>query len=280
VADDVFAPVSDRNLRSSKSMLNVRHGSQGGANYVYINTNVSHTSGRYRLHFSDLSTEPSNSARSSVLSESMGNLQVTSNAAANHDDFDDLEEYASTSDEFLDSAWFCSTDLVRASSSDARDQRMLAQELENEVDQVDEMDGHAGEHTPRSRAVTETSSPLSFSAFPLPPLSNPVGALPMAVVISSLASACGNLTFQTNHIRTLLQHTRARAATMARRDRLDMEADELAWRAEHEELLYAIYGKWDIELQREDVTYVERIEEEVQGKAWVWDILREDGEIF
>lgn len=148
---------------------------------------------------------------------------------------------------------------------------------------------------PDSVSITEF---LTDFQFPIPPMQNPVGSLPMSLSqattavpnpnatsppIASLLSACRVVTTHVTLIRDLLEQTRDRGEQLPRADWAAMSGFERCWRMDHEELLVAIYGRFDTWLSNEDVQYVDLIAGELRASpaaSWVYDIFREDMEMF
>jgi len=179
--------------------------------------------------------------------------------------------------------------------SEATTRRTRLSDTESSID----IDGIAGmldsttAGTPRASSMAET-----IAGFPVPPMQNPVGALPMAVPRATAAAAAANQSM--NPVALLYQAVRAvagAAATITNNidhtrdlgDRLPavnwstMTAFERSWRSNNEELLIAIYGRMDVVLIDEDIEYIDLMAMELRtspAAAWILDYFHEDGEMF
>jgi hypothetical protein len=139
---------------------------------------------------------------------------------------------------------------------------------------------------PTGDARRGTSVATTLLDFPIPPMQNPVGALPMIVSrattphpVASLVEACRAITFHANHIRNLLEQTRTRGEHLPLTNLDTVTAFERAWRELNEELLISIYGNCDVELEVDDVRYVDCIAKELRESPeahWVLELFRED----
>ncbi|KAH7394535.1 hypothetical protein BKA66DRAFT_567470 [Pyrenochaeta sp. MPI-SDFR-AT-0127] len=116
-------------------------------------------------------------------------------------------------------------------------------------------------HQPPSLASTT-------AAFPIPPMQNPVGELPMSI---SRATSILEPGVSSNsvpelyravteaQIREILERTRGQGAQLPTVDWKALFPFERAWREVNEQLLVAIYGRRDVLLTNPDVQYVDCI---------------------
>jgi hypothetical protein len=147
-----------------------------------------------------------------------------------------------------------------------------------------------------------------LASFPIPPMRNPVGNLPMLVsraTLSSTSTALSNSTARITlsdssaapvsalldatrsapsraTIRAILAQTRARGEALPVVEWNSISPFERSWREQNEELLVAIYGRQDTWLGSADVAYVDCIGREIRGNPghWVVECLREEAEVF
>jgi hypothetical protein len=150
-------------------------------------------------------------------------------------------------------------------------------------------------------------------SFPISPMANPVGNLPMLVSRATLSSASTALSSawntstarltlsdasaapvnalleasrsaraSSNVIRNILAQTRARGEMLPVIEWHTISPFERSWREQNEELLVAIYGRQDTWLSSADVTYVDCIEKEIKSNPghWVLECLRKEAEVF
>lgn len=128
------------------------------------------------------------------------------------------------------------------------------------------------------------SSASTLAAFPIPPMNNPVGQLPMLVsrAISSprslrttasqhpLASVSLEDTYRaiiTVAMEGVLQRTRVRGEGLRTVDWNMLTSFERAWREMNRFLLETIYGRNDVVLDEVDVTYIDRISQELRNES-------------
>jgi hypothetical protein len=141
-----------------------------------------------------------------------------------------------------------------------------------------------------------------IASFPIPPMRNPVGNLPMLVSRATLSStSTARITLSDSSatpvnelldatrsapsratIRAILAQTRARGEALPVIEWNSISPFERSWREQNEELLVAIYGRQDTWLGSADVTYVDCIEREIRAHPghWVVECLREEAEVF
>jgi hypothetical protein len=152
-----------------------------------------------------------------------------------------------------------------------------------------------------------------LASFPIPPMANPVGNLPMLVSRTTLSSASTalssarcpsaarltlsdasaapvNALFEASRsarasrsvTRNILAQTRARGEMLPVIEWHSISPFERSWREQNEELLVAIYGRQDTWLSSADVAYVDCIEKEIRSNPghWVLECLREEAEVF
>jgi hypothetical protein len=127
-----------------------------------------------------------------------------------------------------------------------------------------------------------SSGASTLAAFPIPPMNNPVGELPM--LISRVTSSPGNMNEATSHsvatsishediyraittvnMASLLQRTRARGDQLQVIDWSKLSSFERAWREMNEVFISTIYGRKDVVLTDEDVEYVDCVAREVRS---------------
>jgi hypothetical protein len=141
-----------------------------------------------------------------------------------------------------------------------------------------------------------------LASFPIPPMRNPVGNLPMLVSRATLSStSTARITLSDSSaspvsalleatrsvpsratIRSILAQTRARGEALPVIEWNSISPFERSWREQNEELLVAIYGRQDTWLGSADVAYVDCIEREIRAHSghWVVECLREEAEVF
>lgn len=140
-------------------------------------------------------------------------------------------------------------------------------------------------------ALESTAIDMQLANFPIPPVQNPVSALPMLIsrattphFSSTFASAAAypDPDGLATQIRSVLADTRARGEQLPLEDWNAMSAFELSWREVNEDLLIWIYGRQDTWLSPEDVESVDCIAREVKAdpEHWVVEVLREEAEMF
>lgn len=162
--------------------------------------------------------------------------------------------------------------------------------LSSRIDEAPEFDIHAPnsvlDSSTGQRTTRGTSLALTLNDFPVAPMHNPVGALPMTVQhaistaanpVASLLDACTIVTAQAARIKALLEQTRDRGESLPVANWERMSTFERSWRSDREELLIAIYGRHDTWLGEEDVEYVDLIWMELRASpeaAWVLDLFQ------
>jgi hypothetical protein len=138
-----------------------------------------------------------------------------------------------------------------------------------------------------------TSMATTLAEFPVPPMQNPVGALPMLVAraavaeeraapVGALVDAYRTAIVAGDAVRAALDQTRARGQQLPAADWENMSAFERSWRISNEELLNAIYGRSDSWLSPADVAYVDTLAREMGDATpgWVLKLFLDDPEIF
>jgi len=139
-----------------------------------------------------------------------------------------------------------------------------------------------------------SSLAMTLTSFPVPPMHNPVGALPMVVAqatttnesihpVAVLLQACTIVTEQAARIKGILEQTRDRGDQLPVANWDSMSKFERSWRSDREELLIAIYGRHDTWLSEEDVEYVDLMWMELRASpsaTWVLDLFHHDDEMF
>ncbi|KAJ4316707.1 hypothetical protein N0V94_005320 [Neodidymelliopsis sp. IMI 364377] len=119
-----------------------------------------------------------------------------------------------------------------------------------------------------------SSSASTLAAFPIPPMNNPVGELPM--LLSRVTSPPEGMDEATSHsvatsishediyraittvnMASLLQRTRARGDQLQVIDWAKLSSFERAWREMNEIFISTIYGRKDVVLTDEDVEYID-----------------------
>ncbi|KAF1914308.1 hypothetical protein BDU57DRAFT_549510 [Ampelomyces quisqualis] len=142
---------------------------------------------------------------------------------------------------------------------------------------------------------TQSSVATTLLNFPVPPMSNPVGLLPMHVSrattarssisstnsappVGSLAAAIQSISYSANMVRNILHDTRARGEQLPSINWTNMSPFERSWRESNEELLVGIYGRVDTWLSTADVAFVDCVGTELAatGSHLVWELFRED----
>jgi hypothetical protein len=130
--------------------------------------------------------------------------------------------------------------------------------------------------------LERSSSASTLAAFPIPPMDNPVGELPMLVSLATspspvlhvtlaqrpIASASIDETYRAItkvHMTDLLQRTRARAEQLQVIEWNKLSSFERAWREMNEVLLLTVYGKKDVVLSNTDVEYIDCVARELRG---------------
>lgn len=124
--------------------------------------------------------------------------------------------------------------------------------------------------SPRSE---QRPSASLLAAFPVAPMANPVGLLPMAVSRPASSSSTASL-------RAVLQRTRGLGDTLPLVTRESLSAFERSWRQANGGLLGAVFGRRGVVLRDEDVEFLDVVAgalraggEEVE---WVREILEEE----
>lgn len=129
-----------------------------------------------------------------------------------------------------------------------------------------------------------SSSASTLAAFPIPPMNNPVGELPM--LVSRAASSPQSLrTTPSQHpvasasledtyraivkysMAGVLQRTRVRGEGLRAVDWDKLTSFERAWREMNKLLLETIYGRNDVILDETDVTYIDCIARELRNES-------------
>jgi hypothetical protein len=158
-------------------------------------------------------------------------------------------------------------------------------------------------NSPHQGSSRSKSGTTVLTAFPIPPMRNPVGELPM--LISRAASPLSSPELPTMtpplpapgsqsvaeayhaitkvHMISLLEKTRARGAQLPRVDWNILSSFEAGWREDNGHLLVSIYGAQDVVLTHHDVEYVNCIARELysgvggtSSNDWVLCIFRGD----
>ncbi|KAF2475986.1 uncharacterized protein BDR25DRAFT_379620 [Lindgomyces ingoldianus] len=128
--------------------------------------------------------------------------------------------------------------------------------------------GHSYWSSSSSANLRSTSDPDPSRGHPLPRgtltgLSNRIGpsiltrmaSRPVLPASEALAPNAAYRSATSEHIRGLLQQTRARGAQLGSVNRSSLSAFEVAWRNSNEALIVAIYGRSDVVLGNEDVEF-------------------------
>lgn len=132
--------------------------------------------------------------------------------------------------------------------------------------------------------LQRSSSASTLSAFPIPPMNNPVGELPM--LVSRAASSPQSLRTTSSQHRVafasledtyraiikvnmvaVLQRTRLRGEGLQAVDWDKLTSFERAWRELNELLLVTIYGRNDVILDETDVAYIDCIARELRNDS-------------
>lgn len=132
--------------------------------------------------------------------------------------------------------------------------------------------------------LQRSSSVSTLSAFPIPPMDNPVGELPM--LVSRAASSPQSLRTTSSlhpvafaspedtyraiikvNMVAVLQRTRVRGEGLQAVDWDKLTSFERAWREMNELLLVTIYGRNDVILDETDVTYIDCIARELRNDS-------------
>ena len=123
----------------------------------------------------------------------------------------------------------------------------------------------------------------TIASFPIPPMQNPVGELPILIsratahaesAVPSTYIAEAYRTITKAHIIGVLQQIRHQSSHLPVVDWDDLPTFERAWREVNEQLLVSIYGRRDILLTDEDVQYVDCISRELRGGKYSSDWVR------
>ncbi|KAH6643166.1 hypothetical protein C7974DRAFT_386943 [Boeremia exigua] len=129
-----------------------------------------------------------------------------------------------------------------------------------------------------------SSNATTLAAFPIPPMSNPVGELPMLVSRANLPLPTSHQTASRNAMGTsslddtyraitrvnmiaVLQRTRSRGERLQIIGWEELTSFERAWRDMNEVLLVAIYGRKDVVLDDSDVAYIDCIAGELDHQS-------------
>lgn len=128
------------------------------------------------------------------------------------------------------------------------------------------------------------SNASTLAAFPIPPMENPVGELPILVSRAVASPPALDPSSSRHPVRTsslentyraitkvnmtgVLQRTRARGEQLGVIDWEKLNTFERAWRDMNEVLLVTIYGRKDVVLSRSDVAYVDCVAQELYTEA-------------
>jgi hypothetical protein len=171
-------------------------------------------------------------------------------------------------------------------TTDSRSARNSLDEIERESYERKDSHTKISEQVDREVAsVSQRSSSAStLAAFPIPPMENPVGQLPMLVsrAVSSpqslrstasqhpVASASLEDTYRAIievAMDAVLKRTRDRGEGLQVVDWDNMTSFERAWREMNALLLVTIYGRTDVFLEETDITYVDRVAEVLRNEA-------------
>lgn len=144
---------------------------------------------------------------------------------------------------------------------------------------------------------------MELAAFPIPPMKNPVGVLPMLISRAISPSPATKPTPKTRprptHTSTsvseayraitkiqmteTLKKTRARGAKLPKVDWDSLSPADQEWRKENKMILISIYGSRDVMLTQHDMDYVNCISQEVRSDGdevsaneWVLRVFRDD----
>ncbi|KAH7086009.1 hypothetical protein BKA63DRAFT_30819 [Paraphoma chrysanthemicola] len=194
---------------------------------------------------------------------------------------------------------------IRHSHSFSADESTgIEESAENERPvEAEDQDDRSSTSTYETYQSTSLSEALTLADFPIPPMQNPVGQLPMTTIrvltrldaavntgdintsstTAALATAYRTVAADIARLRDLLGQTRARGETLESVDWQTLSPFERAWREVNEDLLISIYGRQDTELTALDVEYVDLIARELRESAsarWVHEVFCEEVEIF
>jgi hypothetical protein len=144
---------------------------------------------------------------------------------------------------------------------------------------------------------------MDLAAFPIPPMRNPVGELPMllhrvashppdattgqAVTVKSTSTtpsvAETYRAITKVHMVDLLKRTRSRGAQLSSIDWQSLSIPERVWREQNGTIIVSIYGRHDVELSDHDVEYVNCVARElradgngISSNEWILHMLRDD----
>ncbi|KAJ4991013.1 hypothetical protein SVAN01_03584 [Stagonosporopsis vannaccii] len=138
---------------------------------------------------------------------------------------------------------------------------------------------HIDQHlTLPSRSLSDAST---LASFPIPPMGNPVGELPMLVSRATTSSSAlqsassqrlaGVASLEEMYraitkvnMTAVLQRTRARGEQLQLVNWDDLSSFEQAWRKVNEVLLVTIYGRQDVFLDASDVSYIDCVARELR----------------
>lgn len=148
--------------------------------------------------------------------------------------------------------------------------------------------GHNHLFKARTSSGSQPSAIAStISAFPIPPMHNPVGRLPMSISRTASLAESGASSAPVGdvyravaeaNIHKLLERTRNHGAQLPSVNFNAIPPFERAWREVNEQLLVTIYGRVDVLLTDEDVQYLDCISREFKSGTyasdWVRDIFR------
>jgi hypothetical protein len=148
-----------------------------------------------------------------------------------------------------------------------------------------------------------TPGAMRLTAFPIPPMRNPVGELPMLIhravspsptapiaqTLASKSPSSNQSVAETYraitkvHMIKLLERTRSRGAQLPKIDWNTLTTSEKNWREENRTVLTSIYGCRDVMLTQHDVGYVNCVARElcsdgdgVSSNEWVLRIFQGD----
>ena len=127
-----------------------------------------------------------------------------------------------------------------------------------------------------------SSSASTLAAFPIPPMDNPVGELPMLVSRATsspqalhiapfqhpIATASLEDTYRAItkvNLGALLQRTRTKGERLQTVEWDKLTSFECAWREMNEALLVTIYGRADVVLDESDITYIDCVARELRN---------------
>ncbi|OSS52406.1 hypothetical protein B5807_02131 [Epicoccum nigrum] len=146
--------------------------------------------------------------------------------------------------------------------------------------------------TPVSR---RTSDAAKLSEFPIPPMDNPVGELPMLVSRATALPREFNPTYTASqrslddtyraiarfNMSSILGHSRARGETLEIVEWDELSSFERAWRDKNKVLLVTIYGRKNVVLDKSDIEFIDCISNELHDDGnvpadWVRRIFEAD----